>query len=141
MPAFRVFLVLLPGMPDPFDPTAIDPFLSMRTWVDLRGGVDDLAGVIVWCGRCRACRSREPCRSSAGQEVCPYRGLLPFREADSAWFFGRDGDVQRLVEKLKTSQFLAVVGPSGSGKSSLTLAGLLPALRAGRCQAASHGRS
>ena len=63
--------------------------------------------------------------------MTPYRGLLPFGESESGWFFGRDADVQRLVEKLKSTQFLAVVGPSGSGKSSLALAGLLPALRAG----------
>src|SRR5262249_41130913 len=46
-------------------------------------------------------------------------------------FFGRDADIQRLIEKLKSSRFLAVLGASGSGKSSLVRAGLVPALRAG----------
>src|SRR5690348_7757211 len=39
--AFRLFLVLLPGLPEPFDATTLPPFLSTRTWVDLRPGVDD----------------------------------------------------------------------------------------------------
>ena len=129
--SFRVFLVLLPGMPDPFDPTSIDPFLSMRTWVDLRAGVDDLAGVDRLTRAVQGMPNAPAPATDDANEICPYRGLLPFREGDSALFFGRDRDVQRLVEKLKTSRFLAVVGPSGSGKSSVTLAGLIPALRAG----------
>jgi hypothetical protein len=61
----------------------------------------------------------------------PYVGLRVFAEADAERFFGRDGDVTRLLHRLVTSRFLAVLGPSASGKSSLVLAGLLPALRAG----------
>jgi WD40 repeat protein/serine/threonine protein kinase/DNA-binding XRE family transcriptional regulator len=63
----------------------------------------------------------------------PYKGLHPFDEADAATFFGRESLVQRLIERLaergELTRFLAVVGPSGSGKSSLVRAGLLPALR------------
>jgi len=61
--------------------------------------------------------------------VCPYRGLQTFDEADSAFFVGREDEVALLVESLKTTRFLAVLGPSGSGKSSLVRAGLIPALR------------
>jgi WD40 repeat protein/serine/threonine protein kinase/DNA-binding SARP family transcriptional activator len=61
----------------------------------------------------------------------PYKGLRPFREQDAGDFFGREALVERLVARLSTSRFLAVVGPSGSGKSSAVFAGLLPALRAG----------
>src|SRR3712207_9411827 len=61
----------------------------------------------------------------------PYRGLRVFEEQHTAWFFGRTADTQRLVEKLKASRFLAVLGASGSGKSSLVRAGLVPALRHG----------
>ncbi|MBA2451374.1 MAG: hypothetical protein H0V51_25440, partial [Chloroflexi bacterium] len=64
-------------------------------------------------------------------DVCPYRGLQQFDEAHADFFFGREGDVQRLVEKLKAGRFLAVLGPSGSGKSSVVRAGLVPALRRG----------
>jgi WD40 repeat protein/DNA-binding SARP family transcriptional activator len=65
----------------------------------------------------------------------PYKGLRPFLESDAADFFGREALVAELVGRLSEqgegSRFLAVVGPSGSGKSSLVRAGLLPALRAG----------
>ena len=60
---------------------------------------------------------------------CPYKGLLPFEPEDSELFFGREDVVQDLVSRLKASGFLAVVGPSGSGKSSLVRAGVVPALR------------
>ena len=65
----------------------------------------------------------------------PYKGLRPFDEQDSPDFFGREALVARLVERLgqvaRAGRFLAVVGPSGSGKSSAVRAGLIPALRAG----------
>ncbi len=62
----------------------------------------------------------------------PYKGLRAFQTADARDFFGRENLVQRLVQRLgdhdKLSRFLAVVGPSGSGKSSVVKAGLVPAL-------------
>ncbi|HEY7604008.1 MAG TPA: BTAD domain-containing putative transcriptional regulator [Gaiellaceae bacterium] len=61
----------------------------------------------------------------------PYKGLHAFGEADSADFFGREQLTETLVERLGAERFLAVVGPSGSGKSSVVLAGLVPALRSG----------
>jgi WD40 repeat protein/class 3 adenylate cyclase len=59
----------------------------------------------------------------------PYKGLQFFGEADAEWFFGRDETTARLVEDVRELRFLAVVGASGSGKSSIIRAGLLPALR------------
>lgn len=64
-------------------------------------------------------------------ERVPYRGLLAFRAEDANLFFGRDAQVQELVDRLAHSRAVAVTGPSGSGKSSLVHAGLLPALTAG----------
>ncbi|MBZ0303562.1 MAG: protein kinase [Anaerolineae bacterium] len=65
----------------------------------------------------------------------PFKGLRAFQEADAADFFGRDALVETLIDKLtETSEahrFLAVVGPSGSGKSSVIKAGLIPAIRKG----------
>jgi len=61
--------------------------------------------------------------------TCPYRGLNYFREEDADFFFGRDRVIDRLVEKVKHHTLLAVVGASGSGKSSVVRAGLVPRLR------------
>jgi WD40 repeat protein len=61
--------------------------------------------------------------------VCPYRGLFAFREADADNFFGREDVADRLSEAVARQPLLAVVGPSGSGKSSVVFAGLLPRLR------------
>ncbi len=59
----------------------------------------------------------------------PYKGLRSFREADAAEFHGRDALVARLVDRVASDPVVAVVGPSGSGKSSLVHAGLVPTLR------------
>jgi len=59
----------------------------------------------------------------------PYKGLQFFGEADAGWFFGRDETTARLAEDVREQRVLAVVGASGSGKSSIIRAGLLPALR------------
>ena len=64
----------------------------------------------------------------------PYKGLRPFLEADAADFFGRERLVEQLVAWMgeeEGSRLLVVVGPSGSGKSSVVRAGLVPALRGG----------
>ena len=63
--------------------------------------------------------------------VCPFRGLAPFDPAHAEYFFGRERLVAELVARLVGSTLLAVVGPSGSGKSSAVRAGLLPALADG----------
>jgi tetratricopeptide (TPR) repeat protein len=61
----------------------------------------------------------------------PFPGLRPFETDENNLFFGRDGQSDELLERLRRSRFLAVVGTSGSGKSSLIRAGLLPALFGG----------
>ncbi len=62
---------------------------------------------------------------------CPYPGLRPFHFDEADLFFGRAEHVNAMLGKLEDSRFLAVVGSSGSGKSSLVRAGLLPALANG----------
>jgi hypothetical protein len=61
----------------------------------------------------------------------PFPGLRPFKEEEEYLFFGRDNQVDAMVDKLAATRFLAVVGTSGSGKSSLVNCGLRPALHGG----------
>ncbi|MDO9286676.1 MAG: RDD family protein, partial [Aquabacterium sp.] len=61
----------------------------------------------------------------------PYPGLRPFRTDEEHLFFGRERQIDRMVDKLAVRRFLAVVGTSGSGKSSLVNCGLRPALHRG----------
>jgi WD40 repeat protein/DNA-binding SARP family transcriptional activator len=88
--------------------------------------------------------SQQVARLAAGQElpeqepdkrpaaaVCPYKGLARFEPSDAAFFFGRERLVAELVTHLVGAGLVGVVGPSGSGKSSLVRAGLLPALQEG----------
>ena len=56
----------------------------------------------------------------------PFLGQLPFRSSQSEFYFGRERLVAKLIERLAADNFLAVLGPSGSGKSSLVLAGIVP---------------
>ena len=64
------------------------------------------------------------------QPLCPYKGLFAFWEQDADVFFGRESLIQLLTEKLDQKHIVQVSGPSGSGKSSLVAAGLIPALKA-----------
>jgi Novel STAND NTPase 1 len=61
----------------------------------------------------------------------PFPGLRPFLEEEQHLFFGRESQVDTMIDKLSATRFLAVVGTSGSGKSSLVNCGLKPALRRG----------
>ncbi|NET26787.1 TIR domain-containing protein [Okeania sp. SIO1I7] len=60
---------------------------------------------------------------------CPYPGMKTFNEEDSKNFWGRGNEIDAMVRQLDNYPFLAVIGPSGSGKSSLVRAGLIPALK------------
>jgi tetratricopeptide (TPR) repeat protein len=133
-PGFPVVPVLLPQ-------TTVDPpfnFLRVATWVDFSRVVrisdapDQLQRLLaaVLGGRAVGDARRDG--------ICPYRGLDAFREEDSAFFFGRGNPdepaspVGELVRKAREHPFVMVVGRSGSGKSSLVYAGLVPALRRDR---------
>ncbi len=59
---------------------------------------------------------------------CPYPGMVPFTETDSALFFGRDSEIESIIDHFRYQRFLLVIGSSGCGKSSLIRAGVLPRL-------------
>jgi WD40 repeat protein/energy-coupling factor transporter ATP-binding protein EcfA2 len=72
------------------------------------------------------CLGQEP---PAYDSRSPFRGLESFRPQDKEFFFGREELTHKLVQKLDQHPFLAVLGASGSGKSSLVMAGLVPSLK------------
>ena len=127
-PTFPVVPVLLPRTTSdrPFD------FLHLLTWVDLSkvAQVSDAPGELTQL----LAAVRGEAESVVQEAICPYRGLDAFREEDAAFFYGRGSAVDELVRKVREHAFVLVVGRSGSGKSSLVYAGLLPTLRQARDQ-------
>ncbi len=94
---------------------------------DFRGAVVNIQSTIVGAAEVRELEALPP---EPGDP--PYQGLQYFDEADADRFFGRELLTARLVARLAQNNFLAVIGDSGSGKSSLVRAGVLPALRRGQ---------
>src|SRR5262249_51179239 len=70
-------------------------------------------------------------KTVATQPTNPFPGLRPFRSDEHHLFFGREEQTAALLQLLRTTRFLAVVGTSGSGKSSLVRAGMIAALYGG----------
>ncbi len=124
--ACPVIPILLPGS----DPVL--GFLGQNTWVDLRQGTEDPGALSLLAG---AIRGEAPGPDFAERlratraSLCPYRGLLYFREEDAPFFFGRQAAIRTLQAAIRQHRFIAVVGASGSGKSSVVRAGLVPQLR------------
>ena len=138
---YRVIPVLLPGASQP-DAAGLPRFLLRGTWVLFSGSLDDeQAFHALVCG----IQGKAP-GPGPGQAIfegeCPYRGLEVFEEKHARFFFGREAQVDWLLthrlapmaESSHARRFLAILGPSGSGKSSLALAGLIPALKAGKVE-------
>jgi hypothetical protein len=61
--------------------------------------------------------------------ACPYPGMVPFSARDARFFCGREAEIQQVLQHLRHQRLLFIIGSSGSGKSSLVNAGLLPRLR------------
>lgn len=83
----------------------------------------------------RAILRREPsldaiARLTPASTECPYPGLRAFRTDEADLFFGREDDIDVVLEMLGRRPLVAIAGPSGTGKSSLLLAGVIPRLRA-----------
>ncbi|OUL36098.1 caspase family protein [Nostoc sp. 106C] len=82
----------------------------------------------------RTWQAPNPDSNSVVTNICPYRGLQYFdcTEEDAKYFYGREALTDQLLEKVRVGNFLAVLGASGSGKSSVVRAGLLYQLTLGR---------
>ena len=76
--------------------------------------------------------SRLQTRRARVESRSPYPGIRPFRRDESLFFLGREDQIESLLSPLEAGRFLAIVGTSGSGKSSLVKAGLIPSLEAGK---------
>ena len=94
---------------------------------DFRGATVNIQSTIVGASEVREIEDLPP---ESGDP--PYIGLQSFDEADADRFFGREMLTAKLVGRLFDNRFLAVIGASGSGKSSLVKAGVIPALRQGK---------
>jgi hypothetical protein len=127
-PNLLVIPVLLPGCEPPLG------FLRQLTWVDLRSQALDL-GIEILAKAARGDASGPDLKErldAVRASICPYRGLLHFREEDAPFFFGRETAVDKLMHAVQREPLVAVVGASGSGKSSVVRAGLVPRLRSDR---------
>jgi TIR domain len=131
--AFPVIPVLLPDIMG--DPPL--NFLQVLTWIDF-SHVTKVADAPDELERLLRAIQGEDAADASRAAICPYRGLDAFREEDSAFHFGRgssddaESPIGQLVQKVREHSFVMVVGRSGTGKSSLVFAGLLPALRRAR---------
>ena len=105
-------------------PASLPPRLAMLTALDATEQDD-------WCRVIEhlCIELKCPAPGPSSKPSCPYPGMMPFDEADGTRFYGRDREIRDLLELLRLHPLLTVIGPSGSGKSSLIFAGLIPALR------------
>ena len=136
---YRVIPVVLPGASRPGE-EGLPRFLLRTTWVKFSRTLDDgEAFHNLVCG-IRGIPPGPGQGKGIFEGECPYRGLEPFRPEHAPFFFGRKAQIDWLLENRlapiarsgPARRFLTILGPSGSGKSSLALAGLVPALRAGK---------
>ena len=113
--------------PDQSTPAAADGGKVYHLSGDFRGAIVNVESTFV---NSAVARDIEQLPPEPGDP--PYRGLHYFDEADADHFLGREALTARLAGRLRAERFLAVIGASGSGKSSVVRAGLLPALRRGQ---------
>jgi WD40 repeat protein/DNA-binding SARP family transcriptional activator len=92
---------------------------------------EELVAGVLELQHARSQRTAEEPAHAHRLPICPYKGLAAYGPDDAAYFVGRERLVAEMLARLVGAELLAVVGPSGSGKSSLVRAGLLPALAAG----------
>jgi signal transduction histidine kinase len=133
---FRVIPVLLPGAKRD-ERSRLPTFLSATTWVEFQHSLDEENAFHRLVSGIRGVEPGPGPGLLPREGQVPYRGLQIFDVVDAPFFFGREALIEWLVEEIKSphqaspqpvNRFLAIVGPSGSGKSSLARAGLVAAL-------------
>ena len=138
---YRVIPVMLPGASRPGE-EGLPRFLLRTTWVKFSRTLEDAEAFHDLVSGIRGIPPGPGQGKGIFEGECPYRGLEPFRLEHAPFFFGREAQIDWLLENRlaplarsgPARRFLAILGPSGSGKSSLALAGLVPALRASKVE-------
>ena len=133
----RVLPVILPGGQRAKE-SDVPGFLQGTTWVKFEKSIEEEDALHrLECGIRGIPPGRRP-GATISEGECPYLGLKTFQPEDARLFFGRAAKIQELIDRLrngfgtpKEERFLALIGASGSGKSSLALAGLIPAIQRG----------
>lgn len=74
---------------------------------------------------------QHPLPSAASEISCPYPGMMPYSDKEASFFYGREAEIEQMLQHFRHHRCLWVIGSSGSGKSSLVNAGLLPKLMEG----------
>lgn len=120
----RIFPVLLPNGTMPDDP--LISYVEAYHFANITE-IDRLAQAIHQSRNGKQPLAPESVASA--EEVCPYQGLFPFNEENASFFFGRDDLIEDLVRAVEKDCMTALIGASGSGKSSVVRAGLLPRLQ------------
>jgi hypothetical protein len=119
---FRIVVVLLPGA----DAGKLSGQIAEYQYLDFRAGLNNEQAL-----RALLNSLKDRPAQAEFENVAPYLGLQAFNEQDVALFFGRESDIAELLQLISRANFLVVTGASGSGKSSLVMAGLIPRLRGG----------
>ena len=118
-----------PVIPLVLEPAPLPTRLSMLTRLEATTPEDREEALRKLCAL-----FQRPLPAPTARPPCPYPGMRPFGLGSDGQptypFFGRDRETDRLLQALRKNRFLTVIGSSGSGKSSLVLAGLVPRLRA-----------
>lgn len=128
---FRVIPVLLPGA-ERGERSRLPDFLVQTTWVEFHNTLSDEQAFHRLVAGIRGQAPGPGPGQAAFEGECPYRGLRFFDVQHAPFFFGREALTEWLVDELRRdNRFLAILGPSGSGKSSLARAGLVAMLKQG----------
>ena len=121
---FQVIYCLLPDSPPPQG-----SFANIDTWVQFVGGLDEPDAFARLVAAIKGEAPPFSATSDLPDNPAPYRGLAAFGSDDARFFFGRSEYAEEILERLSHYPFVALLGASGSGKTSLVQAGLRPLLK------------